>query len=293
MPLPLVWLDGRLLPLAEARISPLDRGFLFGDGVYEVLPVYGGRAYRLDAHLERLDRSLREIRMAPVLDRSRLARGLRPAGARQRRRRPAPVRAGHARRRTRAQPRAAAGHAPDGIRLRRAAAGDVRRVRIEHGTQCDHRGGPALGALRHQDHFAARQRAAALAGARTPARRRPILLRDGWLTEGSTSSVHVVKGGRLADAAADQRDPAGHDPRAYLFELAARAGIASERRPVRRDGTAQRRRDPHRLRRRRHPRRDDARRPAGRATAGRAACSGASTTASWRRCRSSRPTLPA
>ena len=70
MPLPLVWLDGRLLPLAEARISPLDRGFLFGDGAYEVLPVYGGRAYRLDAHLERLDRSLREIRMPPPLDRA-------------------------------------------------------------------------------------------------------------------------------------------------------------------------------------------------------------------------------
>ena len=40
MPLPLVWLDGKLLPLEEARISPLDRGFLFGDGAYEVLPIY-------------------------------------------------------------------------------------------------------------------------------------------------------------------------------------------------------------------------------------------------------------
>jgi len=44
LPLPFAWLDGRLLPLAEARISPLDRGFLFGDGVYEALPVYNGRA---------------------------------------------------------------------------------------------------------------------------------------------------------------------------------------------------------------------------------------------------------
>ena len=69
MPLPLVWLDGRLLPLDEARVSPLDRGFLFGDGAYEVIPVYGGRAYRFDAHMERLDRSLREIRMEPPLDR--------------------------------------------------------------------------------------------------------------------------------------------------------------------------------------------------------------------------------
>jgi D-alanine transaminase len=70
MPLPLVWLDGRLLPLAEARISPLDRGFLFGDGAYEVLPIYGGRAYRFDEPLARLDRSLTEIRMTPPLDRA-------------------------------------------------------------------------------------------------------------------------------------------------------------------------------------------------------------------------------
>src|SRR5262245_16913640 len=70
MPLPLVWLDGRLLPLDEARISPLDRGFLFGDGVYEVLPVYGSRAYRFEAHMSRLDRSLAEIRMAAPLDRA-------------------------------------------------------------------------------------------------------------------------------------------------------------------------------------------------------------------------------
>ncbi|MGH8244385.1 MAG: aminotransferase class IV, partial [Steroidobacteraceae bacterium] len=70
MPLPLVWLDGKLLPLGEARISPLDRGFLFGDGAYEVLPVYGGCAYRFEAHMARLDRSLAEIRMPPPLDRA-------------------------------------------------------------------------------------------------------------------------------------------------------------------------------------------------------------------------------
>ena len=70
MPLPLVWLDGRLIPLEDARISPLDRGFLFGDGAYEVLPVYGGRAYRFEAHMARLDRSLAEIRMAPPQDRA-------------------------------------------------------------------------------------------------------------------------------------------------------------------------------------------------------------------------------
>jgi D-alanine transaminase len=48
----------------EARVSVLDRGFLFGDGVYEVIPVYGGRLFRLQAHLDRLDRSLAGIHLA-------------------------------------------------------------------------------------------------------------------------------------------------------------------------------------------------------------------------------------
>ncbi len=54
----LAWLDGELLPLAEARVPVLDRGFLFGDAVYEVIPVYGGRPCRMDEHLERLSASL-------------------------------------------------------------------------------------------------------------------------------------------------------------------------------------------------------------------------------------------
>ena len=62
-PLPLCYLNGEYLPLPEARISPLDRGFLYGDAVYEVMPVYGGRAFRFDAHLERLQRSLAGISM--------------------------------------------------------------------------------------------------------------------------------------------------------------------------------------------------------------------------------------
>ncbi len=62
-PLPLCYLNGDFLPLAEARISPLDRGFLYADGVYEVVPVYGGRPFRFAAHLARLVRSLEGIRM--------------------------------------------------------------------------------------------------------------------------------------------------------------------------------------------------------------------------------------
>jgi D-alanine transaminase len=61
--LPICYLNGAYLPLSEARVSPLDRAFLFGDAVYEVIPVYGGRPFRLREHLERLNRSLAGIRM--------------------------------------------------------------------------------------------------------------------------------------------------------------------------------------------------------------------------------------
>ncbi|HNR22680.1 MAG TPA: D-amino acid aminotransferase [Steroidobacteraceae bacterium] len=62
-PLPTAYLNGSFLPLREARISPLDRGFLFADGVYEVIPVFGGRPFRFGPHFARLARSLAEIRM--------------------------------------------------------------------------------------------------------------------------------------------------------------------------------------------------------------------------------------
>jgi D-alanine transaminase len=67
MPLPICYLNGTYQPLTEARVSPLDRAFLFGDAVYEVLPVYSSRPFRLREHLDRLNRSLDGIRMSPPL----------------------------------------------------------------------------------------------------------------------------------------------------------------------------------------------------------------------------------
>jgi D-alanine transaminase len=55
-----VYLNGEFLPVALAKVSVMDRGFLFGDGVYEVIPVFGGKPFRGDEHLQRLDYSLRE-----------------------------------------------------------------------------------------------------------------------------------------------------------------------------------------------------------------------------------------
>ena len=68
-PLSTCYLNGEYLPLREARISPLDRGFLYSDGAYEVTPVYGGRPFRFQQHHDRLTRSLREIRMDDPLAR--------------------------------------------------------------------------------------------------------------------------------------------------------------------------------------------------------------------------------
>ena len=59
--LPTVYLNGAFLPIEEAKISPLDRGFIFGDGVYEVIPFYAGRGLRMREHLKRLQRSMDEI----------------------------------------------------------------------------------------------------------------------------------------------------------------------------------------------------------------------------------------
>jgi D-alanine transaminase len=62
-----VYLNGKYLPMSEARISPLDRGFLYGDSVYEVLRAYGGTPFRLEAHMARLGYSLGELRMGAYL----------------------------------------------------------------------------------------------------------------------------------------------------------------------------------------------------------------------------------
>lgn len=62
---PIVYLNGEVVPLSEARVPVLDRGFIFGDGIYEVAPLYahaaGRTAFRFEQHLARLSRSLEKI----------------------------------------------------------------------------------------------------------------------------------------------------------------------------------------------------------------------------------------
>ena len=61
------YLNGEITALKDAKISVMDRGFIFGDGVYEVVPVYAGKPFRFAQHMARLDRSLAELRIANPL----------------------------------------------------------------------------------------------------------------------------------------------------------------------------------------------------------------------------------
>jgi len=229
MPLPLVWLDGRLLPLEEARISPLDRGFLFGDGAYEVVPIYGGRAYRFDAHMERLDRSLAEIRMAPPLARAewlaivaklvhangggdqllyvQVTRGVEP----ERFHVPGPA----------VRPTIFAcvqklPVVPEAAIQKGVAAVSAEDIRWQ---RCDIKSTSLLG------NVLMRWLAADAGAAET------ILLRAGHMTEASASSAHVVLGGRLVTPPQTNAILPG-TTRGVILELAAREGVATERRPV-------------------------------------------------------------
>ena len=64
----IVYLNGEFMPLREAKVPVLDRGFIFGDGIYEVVPVYRGKPFRWPHHLQRLRRSLAKVRIADSFD---------------------------------------------------------------------------------------------------------------------------------------------------------------------------------------------------------------------------------
>ena len=78
LPDTLCYLNGEYLPLSEAKVSVLDRGFVFGDGIYEVVPVYAQRLFRFEEHMARLGRSLAKVRIAnPLREDEWLARARR------------------------------------------------------------------------------------------------------------------------------------------------------------------------------------------------------------------------
>ena len=69
----MIWLNGEVLPMADAKISVEDRGFQFADGVYEVIRIYNGRPFTLDEHLQRLERSCAGIELGEAFDREALS----------------------------------------------------------------------------------------------------------------------------------------------------------------------------------------------------------------------------
>lgn len=69
LPLP-CYLNGEFTDLSQAKVSVMDRGFIFGDGIYEVAPVYQGRPFRFNEHMARLERSLAEVRIPNPMDRT-------------------------------------------------------------------------------------------------------------------------------------------------------------------------------------------------------------------------------
>jgi D-alanine transaminase len=69
--LPICLLDGALVSTRQAHVSPFDRGFLFGDGIYEVVPCYGGKPFRLQAHFDRLQAGLDAIGISSPYSRAR------------------------------------------------------------------------------------------------------------------------------------------------------------------------------------------------------------------------------
>lgn len=228
-PLPLCYLNGDYLPLGEARISPLDRAFLYADAVYEVMPVYGGRPFRFAAHRERLSRSLAGISMEDphTLDAWRAILGTlieRNGGGDQyvywqvsrgvqlgRTHAPLP----HIPRTVFAfcapWPEAPADLAERGVAC--VTAADTRWAR------CDIKSTALLA------NVLLRQRSVDAAAAET------ILLRDGELTEASASAVHVVLGGEVLMPPNSPRILPG-TTRGAVEEMAARAAIICRVQPI-------------------------------------------------------------
>jgi len=230
-PLPVCYLNGDYLPLREARISPLDRGFLYSDGCYEVTPVYGGRPFRFMQHHDRLTRSLKEIRMDDPLTRDAWRGVYRELIARNRQETAdlyiyVQVTRGAEWGRNHAPlpdvprtvfafaspwPTGRAGWQENGLPA--VTATDTRWAR------CDIKSVSLLA------NVLLRQLACDVDGSEA------ILLRDGQLTDASASSVHVVIGGELRTPPNSWKLLPG-TTRGVIEEIAERAGITWRSAPV-------------------------------------------------------------
>lgn len=223
-----VYLNGAFLPLEEARISVLDRGFLFGDGVYEVIPVYSRRPFRLPGHLARLQASLDGIRLANphgadtwrelVLDIIARTPGEDLGIYLQVTRGPAPRDQAFP---AQVRPTVLIMPLPLGAPPARLVEEGVGAITAADNRwlRCD------LKSVSLLANVLLRQLSVDAGCAET------VLLRDGWLTEGATSSVLVVSGGTLV---APPPSPLMLPGVTYdvVLELAAGEGVAPVVRPI-------------------------------------------------------------
>lgn len=231
LPDTLCHLNGRTLPLRDAQVSVLDRGFLFGDGVYEAVPVYGRRLFRFDDHMTRLERSLSKLRIPNPHDRAgwlKLLRELVDAHPADDQMLYLQVTRGVApREHTMVQ-----GLAPTVFAMTNAMRPPSAEQR-HHGVACvtardfrwergDIKSTSLLG------NVLARQVAADHGAAET------ILLRDGWITEGSSSNVWVVHEGALLGPPRSEHLLEGVRM-ALMAELCEECGIAHNLRPLSED----------------------------------------------------------
>ena len=224
-PLPICYLNGERLPLEEARISPLDRGFLYSDGVYEVMPVYGGRPFRFDAHRERLTRSLNEIQMQDPHTRQEwhgILGGLIEANGGGDQYVYWQVTRGAEKGRNHAPlpniPRTVFAFCAPLPVISQAGAACI-TTEDTRWARCDIKSVSLLA------NVLLRQLSVDAGAVET------ILLRDGNLMEASSSAVHVVIGGEIRTPPRSQRILPG-TTRGVMEELAARAGIPYRSTPV-------------------------------------------------------------
>lgn len=215
------YFKGEFMPLEAVRVSPLDRGYLLGDGVYEVVPVYSGRLFCIDAHLDRLERSLSAIAIDNPLGRSGWLEMLEALIAGngggdqsvyfQITRGEAP--------RNHAFPK---GVSPQVFAMSKPAAARTAPEPVSAVCRTDNRWGRCdIKAIALLPNVLLRQEAVAAGAAEA------ILLRDGHVTEGAASNVFVAADGVLRTTPKGPKILAGIT-RDVALELAEAAGIECE-----------------------------------------------------------------
>jgi D-alanine transaminase len=215
------YFKGEFMPLEEIRVSPLDRGYLLGDGVYEVVPVYGGHLFCIEAHLSRLERSLAAIAIEDPYDRSAWIGLLQDLVARngvgegsvyfQVTRGEAP--------RNHAFPE---GVAPIVFAMAKPMASRSSPIPIAAVSRPDNRWSRCdIKSIALLPNVLLRQEAVAAGAGET------ILVREGMVTEGSASNVFVVRDGALFTPPKSPRILAGIT-RDVVVELAGGCGLSCQ-----------------------------------------------------------------